>query len=192
MGLTVGGLFGAAPLPGALLANPFSPPCSSRRAPRVGAVLSSPLDGAVCERCWAERPLASAAGSRGRSHEHFSAVTTAVASRRGHRRVRGQPSRHHSRAQVRRPPIDRAAARRADARRGADVLRGRGRRRAGAAAPAARAARGFNQADDLARALGPARSPLLRRTRSTHAAGRVCPRPSGTATCGCVCVTARA
>ena len=83
------------------------------------------------------------------------------------RRLRRRAARDRPRAQIRRPPLAGAAARGADARRGATSSMAPSARPG--AAPSRRAAgeRGFNQAADLARHLGLPVVPALRRVRAT-------------------------
>ena len=106
----------------------------------------------------------------------------AVRPRARHRRLRRRAARDRSRAEVRRTPLARAAARPADADRGADML-------AGAACvvpvPLHRSRvrqRGFNQAADLARHL---RMPVVTRCAASAPQRRrpSCPPAGGTATC---------
>ena len=138
-----------------LLSSLFEPPCAACKT-----VLSNPLDGAVCEACWATVRVAPAL------HEHFSgdhavADAAAIGEYEGHLRDIIHALKYEGRRSIA-PPLG-ALMRSA----GADLLRGADVVVPVPLHPRREQSRGFNQADDLARALGLPVRPLLRRIRYT-------------------------
>lgn len=138
-----------------LLSSLFEPPCAACKA-----VLSHPLDGAVCEACWAAVRVAPAL------HEHLSSDhavvhAAAIGEYEGSLRDIIHALKYEGRRSIA-PPLGalmRAAG--ADLLRDADVVV------PVPLHPRRERSRGFNQADDLARALGLPVRPLLRRVRYT-------------------------
>ena len=138
-----------------LLSSLFEPPCAACQA-----VLSNPLDGAVCEACWASVRVAPAV------HEHFTgdqAVDDAAAIGEYDGCLRNiiHALKYEGRRSIA-PPLGalmRAAG--AGLLRDADVVV------PVPLHPRRERSRGFNQADDLARTLGVPVRPLLRRVRYT-------------------------
>jgi predicted amidophosphoribosyltransferase len=145
------------PLANYLLSSLFEPPCAA-----CAAALSHPLDGAVCAACWqaiASLPGAAPPPIGGRfeaaAPDHAIDAITAVGPYEGRLRDVIHALKYDGRRSVARPL-------------GA-LMRGSGTALlAGAAAvipvplhPRKQHSRGFNQADDLARQLGPPVVPLL-------------------------------
>jgi ComF family protein len=141
------------PFVGSLLSALFAPPCAV-----CERVLDQPLDGAVCARCWGTI-VASPAPFQGSG---LITVAGAIGEYDGVLRE----IIHALKYQGRRSTASRLAALMAE--RGATILAG-----ADAAVPVPLHSRrerdrGFNQASDLARGLGIAVLPVLRRTHSTR------------------------
>lgn len=138
-----------------LLSSLFEPPCAACKA-----VLPNPLDGAVCEMCWAAVCMAPAL------HEHFSGDhvvdhAAAIGEYEGRLRDIIHALKYEGRRSIA-PPLG-ALMRSA----GADLLRDADVVVPVPLHPRRERSRGFNQANDLARALGLPVRPLLRRTRYT-------------------------
>ena len=156
-----------------LLSSLFEPPCAACKS-----VLSHPLDGAVCESCWgaisakastfAKAPADKAAvrltsGAFSERLGSNSAVDWAAAIGEYEGRLRDiiHALKYEGRRSIA-PPLG-ALMRSA----GADLLRGADVVVPVPLHPRRERSRGFNQADDLARALGVPVRPLLRRIRYT-------------------------
>ena len=140
-----------------VLSSLFDPPCAA-----CGAVLTRPLDGAVCDACWAGIaaliPPAVVTRAHGRGAIHGGAAI-------GEYDGRLRDVIHALKYQGRRSIAPRLGALMRSA--GAGVLRD-----ADAVVPVPLhrrrlRSRGFNQADDLARTLGPPVRPVLQRIRFT-------------------------
>lgn len=142
-------------LANSLLSSLFEPPCAA-----CAQVLAQPLDGAVCERCWASiRPTASL--NQRLTGDHGVDWVCAVDHYEGRLRDIIHALKYERRRSIA-PPL--GALMRSS---GEALLRD-----ANAAVPVPlhprrQRARGFNQADDLARQLGLPVVPLLRRVRFT-------------------------
>ena len=172
-----------------------SSPSSSRRLRVVPAAAARADARPVCEAAGtrivplhspALRPLRRPASvwrtiSRGAALPAVPAAPSAITRCRGDRSYTRLASRHRSRVQVRRPPIARAALGRRMRESGADLLGD-----ADAVVPVPlhrrrRRARGFNQAEELARHLGLPSCGRLRRRRTTPRRP-TCPRRAATPT----------
>jgi predicted amidophosphoribosyltransferase len=159
------------------LSHLFEPPCAA-----CGATLVRPLDGAVCDLCWSgihwstpplcdrcgdplPSSLASFVGGHRcrpcRESEHAVTRSRAIGPYEGRLREIVHALKYDSRRSIapRLASMMRAAG--ADALEGADCVV------PVPLHPRRQRARGFNQADDLARALGLPVMPLLERTRAT-------------------------
>jgi ComF family protein len=146
-----------------LLSALFEPPCAACKA-----VLSHPLDGAVCEACWAAASATASAATSpsGPFNERLGgdrAVdwAAAIGEYEGSLRDIIHALKYEGRRSIA-PPLG-ALMRSA----GADLLRGADVVVPVPLHPRRERARGFNQADDLSRALGLPVRPLLRRIRYT-------------------------
>ncbi|MDO8676966.1 MAG: ComF family protein [Acidobacteriota bacterium] len=146
-----------------LLSSLFEPPCAACKT-----VLSHPLDGAVCETCWAAASAMATAArlTSGAYNERFGderAVdwAAAIGEYEGSLREIIHALKYEGRRSIA-PPLG-ALMRSA----GADLLRGADVVVPVPLHPRRERSRGFNQADDLARALGVPVRPLLRRNRYT-------------------------
>lgn len=138
----------------ALLASLFEPPCAA-----CARVLATPLDGAVCEQCWASIRIGAPLTEHPRGH----AVEWACAVDHYEGRLRDiiHALKYERRRSIAKPLGGLMRERGQALLRGADLvvpvpLHPRRERE-----------RGFNQADDLARQLGLPVAPLLRRVRFT-------------------------
>lgn len=141
-------------LANALLSSLFEPPCAA-----CARVLANPLDGAVCEPCWASiRP-----GAPLTEHPRGHAVDWACAVDHYEGRLRDiiHALKYERRRSIARPL---GALMR---ERGAEILRNADLVVPVPLHPRRQHSRGFNQADDLARQLGLPVAPLLRRVRDT-------------------------
>jgi len=138
----------------ALLTSLFEPPCAA-----CAQILPHPLDGAVCEQCWASVRLAAPLTEHPRGH----AVEWACAVDHYEGRLRDiiHALKYERRRSIAKPLGGLMRERGAALLDGADLvvpvpLHPRRERE-----------RGFNQADDLAQQLGLPVAPLLRRVRFT-------------------------
>lgn len=138
-----------------LLSSLFEPPCAACKS-----VLSHPLDGAVCETCWAGVRVAPALHERF-CGDHAVDCAAAIGEYEGSLRDIIHALKYEGRRSIA-PPLG-ALMRSA----GADLLRGADVVVPVPLHPRRERSRGFNQADDLARALGVPVRPLLRRNRYT-------------------------
>jgi len=138
-----------------LLSSLFEPPCAACKS-----VLSRPLDGAVCETCWAGVRVAPALHERF-CGDHAVDCAAAIGDYEGSLRDIIHALKYEGRRSIA-PPLG-ALMRSA----GADLLRGADVVVPVPLHPRRERSRGFNQADDLARALGVPVRPLLRRNRYT-------------------------
>ena len=138
-----------------LVSSLFEPPCAACKS-----VLSEPLDGAVCETCWAAVRVAPALQERF-NDEHAVAWAAAVGEYEGSLRDIIHALKYEARRSIAAPlgGLMRSA--------GAEVLRGADVVVPVPLHPRRERARGFNQADDLSRVLGLPVLPLLRRVRYT-------------------------
>ncbi|MFA5908536.1 MAG: ComF family protein [Vicinamibacterales bacterium] len=141
-------------LANSLLSSLFEPPCAA-----CAQVLAQPLDGAVCERCWASICLGTGLHERYRDH----AVDWACAVDHYDGRLRDiiHALKYERRRSIARPLGGLMRE------RGAALLQGAELVVPVPLHPRRQRARGFNQADDLARQLGLPVVPLLRRVRFT-------------------------
>ncbi|MGE0864004.1 MAG: ComF family protein [Vicinamibacterales bacterium] len=142
-------------LANSLLSSLFEPPCAA-----CGQVLTHPLDGAVCDPCWAS------IAARTALHEHASghhAVDWACAVDHYEGRLRDVI---HALKYERRRSIAKPLGR-LMRERGSGLLRDAGAVVPVPLHPHRQRERGFNQADDLARHLGVPVVPLLQRVRFT-------------------------
>lgn len=138
-----------------LLSSLFEPPCAACKS-----VLSHPLDGAVCEACWSAVRVAPSLHERFNG-DHAVGWAAAVGEYEGRLRDIIHALKYDGRRSIA-PPLG-ALMRSA----GADLLRGADVVVPVPLHPRRERSRGFNQADDLARALGVPVRPLLRRVRYT-------------------------
>ncbi len=138
----------------ALLSSLFEPPCAA-----CARALASPLNGAVCESCWASIRPGPPLTENPRGH----AVDWACAVDHYEGRLRDiiHALKYERRRSIARPlgVLMRE--------RGAEVLRNADLVVPVPLHPRRQHSRGFNQADDLARQLGLPVAPLLRRVRDT-------------------------
>lgn len=138
----------------ALLSSLFEPPCAA-----CARVLANPLDGAVCEPCWASiRP-----GAPLTEHPRGHAVDWACAV--DHYEGRLRDIIHALKYERRRSIASPLGVLMRE--RGAEILRNADLVVPVPLHPRRQHSRGFNQADDLARQLGLPVAPLLRRVRDT-------------------------
>lgn len=139
-----------------LLSSLFEPPCAA-----CAQVLPHPLNGAVCERCWASIGAGAALTERGQGRR---AVDWACAVDRYDGRLRDviHALKYERRRSIAKPlgVLMRA--------RGAELLRDAELVVPVPLHPRRQRERGFNQADDLARHLGLPVAPLLQRVRYTQ------------------------
>ena len=138
-----------------LLSSLFEPPCASCKS-----VLPHPLDGAVCDTCWACVRTTPGLHERFAS-DHAVDCAAAIGDYEGSLRDIIHALKYEGRRSIA-PPLG-ALMRTA----GADLLRGADVVVPVPLHPRRERSRGFNQADDLARALGLPVRPLLRRIRYT-------------------------
>ena len=137
-----------------LLSSLFEPPCAACKS-----VLSHPLDGAVCDTCWARVRVTPALHER--FSDHAVDCAAAIGDYEGSLRDIIHALKYEGRRSIA-PPLG-ALMRSA----GAELLRGADVVVPVPLHPRRERSRGFNQADDLARALGVPVRPLLRRIRYT-------------------------
>jgi len=138
-----------------LLSSLFEPPCAACRA-----VLSHPLDGAVCDACWASVRVAPALHGYF-SSDHLVDHAAAIGEYDGCLRDIIHALKYEGRRSIA-PPLG-ALMRSA----GAELLRDADVVVPVPLHPRRERSRGFNQAEDLARTLGVPVRPLLRRVRYT-------------------------
>ena len=138
-----------------LLSSLFEPPCAACQA-----VLTNPLDGAVCEACWASVRVAPALHEQS-SGDHSVNQAAAIGEYDGCLRDIIHALKYEGRRSIAAPlgALMRSA--------GAELLRDADVAVPVPLHPRRQRSRGFNQADDLARALGLPVRPLLRRIRYT-------------------------
>ena len=138
-----------------VLSSLFEPPCAA-----CSAALVRPLDGAVCDLCWSAVRVAPSRQERF-NDERAVAWAAAIGEYEGSLRDIIHALKYEGRRSIA-PPLG-ALMRSA----GADLLRGADVVVPVPLHPRRERSRGFNQADDLARALGLPVRPLLRRIRYT-------------------------
>lgn len=138
-----------------VLSSFFEPPCAACKS-----VLSNPLDGAVCDICWSAVRVAPSLQERF-NDDHAVGWAAAVGEYDGCLRDIIHALKYEGRRSIA-PPLG-ALMRSA----GAELLRGADVVVPVPLHPRRERSRGFNQADDLARALGLPVRPLLRRLRYT-------------------------
>ncbi len=138
-----------------VLSSLFEPPCAACRS-----VLPRPLDGAVCDGCWANVRMAPSLHER-LGADHAVDWAAAVGEYEGSLRDIIHALKYERRRSIA-PPLG-ALMRTA----GAELLQGADVVVPVPLHPRRERSRGFNQADDLARALGLPVQPLLRRVRFT-------------------------
>ena len=138
-----------------VLSSLFEPPCAA-----CSAVLVRPLDGAVCDLCWSAVRVAPSRQERF-NDERAVAWAAAIGEYEGSLRDIIHALKYEGRRSIA-PPLG-ALMRSA----GADLLRGADVVVPVPLHPRRERSRGFNQADDLARALGVPVRPLLHRIRYT-------------------------
>ena len=138
-----------------LLASLFEPPCAA-----CSRVLTQPLDGAVCEHCWASIRRGTPLTEHGHGAQHVD-WACAVDHYEGRLRDIIHALKYDRRRSIA-PPL--GALMRAS---GALLLQGAEVAVPVPLHPRRERTRGFNQADDLARQLGVAVVPLLQRVKFT-------------------------
>ena len=138
-----------------LLTSLFEPPCAA-----CSQVLTQPLDGAVCEHCWASIRRGTPLTEHGHGAHHVD-WACAVDHYEGRLRDIIHALKYERRRSIG-PPL--GALMRAS---GALLLQGAEVAVPVPLHPRRQRARGFNQADDLARQLGVAVVPLLQRVKFT-------------------------
>lgn len=138
-----------------LLSALFEPPCAACKA-----VLAHPLDGAVCDTCWADVRVAPALHERF-SGDHAVDCAAAIGEYDGRLRDIIHALKYDGRRSIA-PPLSvlmRSAS--------ADLLQSADAVVPVPLHPRRERSRGFNQSDDLSRGLGVPVRPLLRRVRYT-------------------------
>lgn len=139
-----------------LLSSLFEPPCAA-----CSRILPNPLDGAVCEACWTQVRLLASPSAEHLASDMALDSLCAIGEYEGRLRDIIHALKYERRRSIS-PPL--GALMRAA---GAQLLYGADIVVPVPLHPSRERARGFNQADDLARALGPPVERLLRRVIAT-------------------------